>query len=250
MLDRGAFKPVILVAAGIGITPLLAMAKSHLARGPAAPLLHLVHCVHDGGHLPFRTELRELAIHPRLHVHHVFSQPRAADVQGRDYALAGRLTLDVLEELVRGTHIIHGGRRIDLPWYDCEVYLCGPLSFQESLLAQMTARGIDTARIRRESFLRPAANCTASTLQHAEVVLERSGRVLEWSAAEPLTLLELIEQHAIDRPSACRMGICHACRCELRAGQVAYDVVAQGVEPGSVLLCCSRPASARVVLDC
>jgi uncharacterized protein len=249
VLDRGAFKPVVLIAAGIGITPLLSMAKSHIARGPSAPPLHFIHCVRDGSSAIFPSELRELAALPGVSVDHVFSQPRPSDAACHGYRASGRLTLDVLEDLLGDTHIIHGGRRINLPWYDCEVYLCGPAAFQDSLLAQMVERGVDTARIRRESFLPPPPDVSASVVQSAAVVLERSGRVLQWSASEPLTLLELLERHSIEWPNVCRTGICHTCRCELRGGEVARQVVTHGVERGSVLLCCSRPASAQLILD-
>jgi ferredoxin-NADP reductase/MOSC domain-containing protein YiiM len=250
MLDRGAFKPLILVAGGIGVTPLLAMAKSHLARGPVAPPVHLIHCVRNGDNLAFRTELRELAVLPGVHVDHVFSDPRPGEAQGRDYTVAGRLTLDVLADLVRDTHIIHGGRRINLPWYDCDVYLCGPQSFQDSLLGQMSGQGIDIARIRRESFQRPVTNPSMHAVERAEVVLQRSGRALEWVAGEHASLLELLDRHGIETPSICRMGICHACRCHLVSGKVHHSVAPQGVEAGSALLCCSMPASQRIVLDC
>jgi ferredoxin-NADP reductase/MOSC domain-containing protein YiiM len=250
VLDRGAFKPVVLVAGGIGLTPLLAMAKSHLDRGPSAPPLHLVCCARNAARLPFRQELDALAARPGVRVWRLFSEPGPLDVEGhRRYDRAGRLTLETLETLLSDTHLVHGGRRIDLPWYDCEVYLCGPPSFQDTLLAQMSARGIDTARIRRESFVRPRPATSGAGTEAATIRLARSNIELEWRAGEHGSLLELLEQSGIERPSACRMGLCHSCRCGLLEGRVEHTVPPEMLAEGAALLCCSRPRSPRVVLD-
>lgn len=250
VLDRGSFKPVILIGAGVGITPLLAMARSHRARGRDAPPLYLIYCVRDGAHHAFRAELDRLADTDGVTVACVYSQPRREDVQGRDYAVSGRLTLAGFAGLVSDAHILHGGRRVDLPWYDCDVYLCGPQRFQTDLLAEIGASGIDPARIRRESFAPPAPHAAPDGVRQAEVILQRSNRILKWSAADQLTLLELLEQHDVKTESGCRLGICRACLRRLVAGTVDHSLALGDLEPGAALLCCASPTSSSITLDC
>ena len=153
---------------------------------------------------------------------------------------------------VRDAHIIHGGKRIDLPWYDCDLYLCGPDSFQQALLREMTAQGIDASRVKLEAFHAPASGASAASAtlpEQATIELQRSGRKLEWHAESDGTLLDFLEASGVAVDSGCRMGICHACRCKVIAGAVSYDPSPISLPAEDVLLCCARPSTSTLLLD-
>jgi ferredoxin-NADP reductase/MOSC domain-containing protein YiiM len=249
VLDRGGFRPVILIAAGVGITPLLAMLKAHVARGPDAPPVYLIYCARNARQQAFRRELDALAENSRAVIHHVLSEPLETELPERHYVQKGRLTLAGLSRLTDDAHIVHGGKRVPMPWYDCDVYLCGPASFQSSLLAQMAAQGLDPSKVHTESFDAQAREVGAAAYPAVTVVLARSQRTFEWTGEDGGTLLDILEHSAVNPEHGCRMGICHECRCRLIDGEVRYEVQPRGLQPGEVLICCARPASRRITLD-
>ncbi len=247
-LDRGSFKPAILIGAGVGITPLLAMVKAHLARGPSAPLMYLVYCARSRAERAFRAELDAIPADTSIRVLYVSSAPSSGEKLDIDHQIAGRLRFDDFARFVSDAHINHGGKRIDLPWYDCDVYLCGPQKFQRELLASMAAQGADPSRVRTEAFcLVPGEQGFA--VSSARVVLNRDGRELTWTAGCNETLLELLDRHGVSVPNNCRMGLCESCRCGLVEGKVAYDPQPPYPPAKAVLLCCARPNSEMIRLD-
>jgi ferredoxin-NADP reductase/MOSC domain-containing protein YiiM len=251
VLDRSGFKPVVLVAAGIGITPILAMLKAHLDRGRDAPRVYLVHCVRDGLHHAFRNEIRELAAsHPGVTVHNVYSAPRAVDRPDEDFQQRGRFSAADLIALLHDSHLVHCGKRIDLPWFESDVYICGPAAFQDGLRDALIAAGARTDRIFTERFSIARGERSDASVAEADVRFEKSNVTARWSADEAPSLLELAEAAGLAPEAGCRMGICQSCQCRLVEGAVSYDSTPLDL-PGRdrVLACIARPASARVVVE-
>lgn len=129
-------RPIVLVAAGIGVTPLLSMFAELVHRDDPRPLV-FVHVVRDGRHHPFAAEVRALAAASRRATLHVlYTRPRAEDRPGRDYHTAGRLDATRLAAL--------------LPGRDVDVYLCGPTAFMAALHDDLERLGV--AQIRHETM--------------------------------------------------------------------------------------------------
>ena len=250
---RGTFflaedsRPLVLLSAGVGITPVLSMLHA-LAAANSAREVWWLHGARDGTENPFAAESRELLNRLPAGISRIaYSQPADADRLGVDYTDRGRLSIAMLGEL--------GVPR------DVDVYLCGPVSFMDGLSADLAAFGLDAARIHTETFgagaaLTPGIMPT-STPPHLpagppgtgpEIQFARSGISAPFGPPRR-TLLEFAEACDVPTRWSCRTGVCHNCETALLSGTVAYDP--EPLEPpaeGNILICCSRP-SADVVLD-
>jgi uncharacterized protein len=251
VLDRGGFRPLVLIAAGIGVTPMLAMLKAHVERGEGAPPLLFVYCVRDRLQQVHREEIDQLiAQRPGCRVHYVHSVPRREDRLGLDYHQSGRLKAADIQELLKDSHLMNGTKRIDLPWFESDIYLCGPDSFQSQLRNDLIEAGASAERVSFERFTSLKGGGSGAAIERSEVVFARAGHAVTWSAEDDVSLLELAERHGLKPESGCRMGICQACQCKLVEGSVRYDATPLDLpSPDTVLTCVARPASPRVVLD-
>jgi len=249
VLDRSSFKPVLLIAGGIGITPLLSMAKAHLERGAKAPPLYFIHCCRNRAAQPFREELDQLSANKGVNVQHVYDQPQIDDLLGTDYQIQGFLSLEHIEAFMQDCHIIHGGKRIDMPWFESDIYLCGPPVFQSQLVDSLIEAGANENRLFTESFESSIDDVRHVPIEKAEVVFSTSGKSVIWRSDEDKTLLELAEAAGLDPDNACRMGVCQSCSTILQEGKIhyKYSLTHPSVE-GQVLLCSAVPGSERIVL--
>lgn len=132
---KDAPSPLVLIGAGIGITPLVSMLADSAAR---ARDVHFLQAARHAAQTPLRGELEALARLPHVKLHRIFSQAHAADVDRRQFDHAGRLSPALLQSL--------------LPSAPCDVYLCGPASFVADITAWLLEHGIPHARIHSESF--------------------------------------------------------------------------------------------------
>ncbi|HTI33639.1 MAG TPA: MOSC and FAD-binding oxidoreductase domain-containing protein [Miltoncostaea sp.] len=247
ILDEGD-SPVLLISAGVGATPVLAMLHA-LAGARATREVWWLHGARSGREHPFAAEARGLlAALPAARAHVRYSRPGPGDMEGRDFDAVGRLTAGALAELA--------------PPRDAEAYVCGPAAFMEEMRAGLVAVGIDGARIRTEPF-GPAAGLTPGVTGEVTrpphppagaagtgpaVAFARSDLTVPWSGAYP-SLLELAEACDVPVRWSCRTGVCHNCETTVVAGDVAYDPdPVEPPAPGTVLICCSRPRG-EVVLD-
>jgi ferredoxin-NADP reductase/MOSC domain-containing protein YiiM/ferredoxin len=247
ILDR-TDAPVLLISAGIGATPVLAMLHA-LAEEHSARQVWGLHSARNGRHHSFAAEAQTLlASLPNARARVYYSRPGRNDVQGRDFDAAGRLTGSVLAELE--------------PPHDAEAYLCGPAPFMDEISAGLAAFGIDAARVHTEPFgpapgLTPGIAATPARAPHPPAGRPGNGPTIEFarsSLAIPWdsdygSLLELAEACDVPVRWSCRTGVCHTCETTLIAGGVKYNPTP--VEPpaeGSVLICCSQPRD-DLVLD-
>jgi ferredoxin-NADP reductase len=245
-LDDGE-EPVILLSAGVGVTPVLSMLHFLATAGSRRPLWWL-HGARDGSEHPFAAEARELLSHlPHKQSHVFFSRPAATDRQGVDYDRQGRLSADVLAGL-------------DLP-AEAQTFVCGPEAFINEIGDALVALGIDPARVHTERFgahvgLTPGIAAKARPPHPPEgpagpgpgIQFARSALSAPWAPAYG-SLLEFAEACDVPTRWSCRTGVCHNCETALLSGRVRYDV--EPLEPpaqGNVLLCVSAP-SEDVVLD-
>jgi ferredoxin-NADP reductase/MOSC domain-containing protein YiiM len=240
--------PVLLLSAGVGITPVLSMLHALVASGSSRQVWWL-HGARDGGENPFAAECRELLDQlPGSQFHVFYSRPAASDRLGADYTAAGRLSVEVLDALG--------------PPRDSDAYLCGPAAFMTALSAGLREYGLAAARIHTEIFgaaaaLTPGIAAATSSPPHQppgtpgagpDVDFARSGITAAWGP-QYASLLEFAEACDVPTRWSCRTGVCHNCETAVLSGSVRYDP--EPLEPpaeGNVLICCSTPAG-KLVID-
>jgi ferredoxin-NADP reductase/MOSC domain-containing protein YiiM/ferredoxin len=244
---RGGDRPVVLISAGVGATPVMAMLHALAAEGSRRVVWWLFGARDRDDH-PFREESRALLrALPAGRAHFRYSRPRAEDCPGIDYDAPGHLGLAALEEL--------GVPR------DADFYLCGPRGLLRDLTAGLGGWGVARERIHTELFgpgesSTPGIGAAPARAPHPPpgppgpgplVSFARSGLVVPWSPSFG-SLLELAEACDVPVKWSCRTGVCHSCESGLVSGLVEY-----GPEPldppaaGSLLICCSRPAGDVIV---
>jgi ferredoxin-NADP reductase/MOSC domain-containing protein YiiM len=246
VLDDGT-GPLLLISAGIGLTPMLAMLH-RLARTRSAREVWWIHTTHDADSHAFAAEvahlLAELPSARSLVYYTAPGRPLAAS----SGIVEGRLTGQVVKDL-------------DLP-SSATAYVCGPQSFMDDIAAALGRLGLDPAAIHTERFtsrspINPGVVATVTPPPHQPpgrpgpgpaVAFSRSGLTTTWSA-DYGSLLELAEACDVPTQWSCRTGVCHTCVTGLLSGEASYDT--PPLEPpgrDEVLICCARP-TADLVLD-
>jgi MOSC domain-containing protein YiiM/ferredoxin-NADP reductase len=252
---RGSFilqsgdRPVVLLSAGIGATPVLAMLHALAADGSTRHILWL-HAARDRQHYPFAAEAHCLIgalTHGRSYI--CYSQPDPHDRLGEDFDVAGHLSRSVLD-------------KASIP-PDADVYLCGPARFMTDMKEALATLITAPERIHVELFngsqsMTPGVVGGETRAPHLPkddtntgplVSFARSGIAVHWKASGYESILELAEACDVPVRWSCRMGVCHNCESGLVSGEVVY-----GPEPlerpanGNLLVCCSKPIR-DVVID-
>jgi ferredoxin-NADP reductase/MOSC domain-containing protein YiiM/ferredoxin len=248
---RDGARPVVLVSAGVGATPVLAMLHQ-LARDGAARPVWWIHGARDAAHHPFAREVQALlGALPDAHRMIAYSRASAAAGTSGDHDVDGRIDLAALE-------------RAGVP-VDADYYLCGPDGFMRAIGEALAARGVTPDRVATEVFgavavVRHGIVEGAARAPHAPeagppaaggpaVTFARSALSVPWDADRFTSLLELAEACDVPAAFSCRTGVCHTCESGLVAGSVDYTTEPlEPPEPRRVLVCCSRPAG-DITLD-
>ena len=244
---RPGDKPIVLLSAGVGATPVLAMLHALANEGSPREVWWLFGARNRGDH-PFAEESRNLVkTLPQGKSYIRYSRPSAQDRPGIDFDESGHIAADVLEKL--------GVPR------NADFYLCGPSAFLRDLTAGLTASGISDDQIHAEIFgagkaITPGISETTQRAPHLpegpagpgpRVSFARSGLNVCWDPKFQ-SLLDFAEACDVPVRWSCRTGVCHTCEGGLISGSVAYDP--EPLEPpaqGNLLICCSRPQDDVVV---
>jgi len=250
VLDRSGFKPVLMIAGGIGITPLLSMLKAQVERGEKMPPLYFIHCCQNRETQPFRKELDRLSKQYAISMLHVYDQPKPTDVLGTDFDIQGRLAINHIEEMIAGSYILHGGRKVDMPLTEFDIYMCGPPIFQDKIQQALITAGANATRLFQESFQANMGDEIHGQIETAQVVFSQSGKTVTWHAESDNSLLDLAESVGLTPDNACRMGVCQSCSAVLKEGKVYYGCsLTHMPDDGQVLLCCAKPASEHLIIE-
>lgn len=228
--------PVVLVSAGVGATPVLAMLYQLVATAPSRPIWWF-HAAREPAEQPFGAEVAALIDRlPNAHLHVRYS--------GR----SGHLDGDAF-------------RAASVPT-DAVAYLCGPEPFMRDMTTALVAAGVPAGQVRTELFgsrspINPGVVHVRTVPPHPPsgdpgagpaVTFARSGFTVPFDGRFD-TLLDLAEACDVPTRWSCRTGVCHTCSTPLLTGAVTYRP--EPLDPptaGDVLLCCAQ-ASTDVVLD-
>jgi uncharacterized protein len=247
VLDVNSSQPAVLISNGVGITPMISMAKAVSLLNPQRHIWFL-HGARDGSLHAFRDEVNAIAErNPNLHIVYCYSSPNLTD-QGK-YQLKGYVDVDLIKNVVAPEMQKLCGSR------DAQYFLCGSPSFMDSLRDGLREWNVPDNKVLFESFAKAKPKKSEQVQEVTqdndtrEIVFAKSGKTLNWSPSDG-TILEFAEANDIFPDHSCRVGVCGTCMCKISEGKVDYeDTPTASVDGGSVLICISRPKTARVVLD-
>ena len=246
-LDTNGEGPVVLLSAGVGLTPLISMMNTVVDSGSKREVW-FIHGARNSNEHALGNHIRKVALqNDNIHVHVAYSQPLEGDLEGRDYDSKGYVDIELLKKI--------------LPGNDAEYYLCGPTPFMKSLFDGLLQWEVSEYCINYE-FFGPASllidrakvsapKRAAESMDYTseiEIEFSRSGLKTKWNPSFE-SILDLAEANGLSPDYSCRSGICHTCMCKLKGGEVEY--IEEPLDPpdeGSVLICVCKPKS-NVVID-
>ena len=233
-LDDNSNAPVVLLAGGIGITPMLSMIDQLVAQSTDR-LVVLFYGVKNGREHTFKEYFQQVAKkNSNIHVVTCYSEPDAADRLNIDYQVEGFVSIELIRQL--------------LPDNRCQFYMCGPPPFMNSIRDGLVAWSVPANRIMFEAFgpasIKKSQAEQKSSLRIASeaiVKFSESGKQAAWSDQYD-SILEMAESNGVPLDSGCRAGSCGTCATRLINGKVSYaDGVEPECEPGEFLPCVAKP---------
>jgi len=244
---RGSFilqpgdAPAVLLSAGIGVTPVLAMLRA-LVDTSSQRKVWWLYAARNGTEHPFAAEVGQLlGALPRASSRVWYSRPADRDVLGRDYDVSGHIDPSTFGALGITP--------------DAHFYLCGPPGWLDAMQTGLRTWGVAPNHVHAELFgsrpaIEPGVVAEAKRAPHApegepgsgpSVSFARSNLQVRWNARFT-SLLDFAEACDVPVQWSCRTGVCHTCETGLISGDVTYNP--QPLEPpaqGNALLCCSTP---------
>jgi len=252
IIDPLAPRPAVLLAAGVGITPILAMLRAIVFEGLRKRRIrptYVVQAARNRAERAFDQEMAELIAQAdgAIRLVRVLDDVTGARA-GRDYDAEGRIDAALLRAL--------------LPFDAYDFFMCGPPPFMQGLYDQLTEIGVPDARIHAEAF-GPAAitrklpevavPLAPAATNPVPVAFMTSGKEARWTP-EAGSLLDLAEARGLTPDFSCRGGSCGTCATKVLAGKVTYAARPTAeVADDTALICCAVPAAVeggdRLVLD-
>ena len=248
-LDPGADKQYLGFAGGSGITPVLSILKTTLAREPNSTFT-LVYANKAVSTIMFREALEDLknSYMGRFNVIHILE----SDAQEIDL-FTGLVSQEKCAELFKG-------------WIDIEhvdtAFICGPEPMMLGIAAALREHGLTDAQIKFELFAsaqpgrastKAASGKAASSARETTAVITLDGATQTITTSKDVSVLDAALQNAMDAPFACKAGVCSTCRCRVIEGEVEmasnHALEDYEVEKGYVLSCQSFPVTDKVVVD-
>ncbi len=239
-VDAAEKRPLVLIAGGIGATPMVSMLRHLLSEGLRTRHLRPVwflYAAKSKAERAFFEEIRQLTeAAPQVRTRFILTAPEEGAIAGRDYHAAERVTVEMLKEL--------------LPFDDYDFYVCGPAGMTQQIYDGLRDLNVADARIHTEAF-GPAAlkrrrdsdeePKTVEAEGEADVQFTESEAEAHWTP-EKGTLLELAEDAGLTPVYGCRSGSCGSCATKLLEGEVRYvQEPSFPVGEGEILTCCAIP---------
>ena len=250
-LDPASQRHYLAVAGGSGITPILSIMKTALAREPHSRFT-LLYANRTLQSTMFKEELEDLKNRylTRVALHHVFS--------GED--TEAPINMGLMDREKVGAFL----RSVVQPEQISEVFVCGPFQMNDEAQAALLAAGVPEERIHIERFgvaLSAAGQVGAAVHQaqegdaeRAQITIVRDGLKREFSFSKEMpSILDAASAAGLEVPFSCTSGVCGTCRAKCVEGEVRMErnfaLDKNEVEAGFVLTCQCRPITAQVVLS-
>lgn len=240
-LELSRMNPIVLIAGGVGVTPMLSMAAAVTASGSKREVWFFYGVRNQSEHI-HKAELEKLAAENKnIHLHVCYSRPGSGEVKGRDYHHEGRVSIELLKEL--------------LPSNNFEYYLCGNGAFMKSITEGLEAWGVPDGDVHFEAFgpatvkkkVNPPTPMETDLLSKLEVTFSRSGRTVRWDPKAG-NLLDFARALNVKIDSGCCAGSCGSCVVAIKSGEVNYlTKPSSPPEAGACLTCVCRPKSNLVI---
>jgi hypothetical protein len=237
-LDEDSVRPLVLIAGGIGITPILSQLKE-VVENSSRRDVWVFYSVQNSQNAIWAEELLALqADHPNFRLVRVFSQPTDECQPGVHYDHVGHIDVDLIRDV--------------LPASNFEFYLCGPTAMLRSLLVALETWGVPREDLHFEAFSASAVRLLEPDVVDEDAVFDvefsRSGKTITWRPTGG-TLLEVCEANDLKINWGCRTGNCGTCLTTIKEGSVKYlHRPGRMPDQGSCLPCISRPSS-NLTLD-
>ncbi len=243
-LHEDSDKPIVLIAGGVGITPILSMVNWLIATRSNREIW-LFYGVRNRAEHAMYDYLQEVVSQVRnLRMVVAYSQPTNTCRHKVDYHLRGHITEDLVRPILEGR--------------ECEIYICGPAPMMNTLTRGFEQIGVPADNIRFEAF-GPASPTVAAgpppekmlenkAEQAFQIEFARSGKKVQWVPGDG-SLLELAMANGIKARCGCRQGMCGTCAVALKDGSVEYERTPEKTPAaGKCLPCVAQPQS-NLVLD-
>ncbi|MGI9384152.1 MAG: FAD-binding oxidoreductase, partial [Methyloligellaceae bacterium] len=198
-LHQESERPVVLVAGGVGLTPLISMLNALVASGSRREIWFFYGVRNRAEHAMYDHLARIRREFPNVRTVIAYSRPTETCRKGIDYDIEGHVSVELLKPLLAARH--------------CEFYVCGPTAMMDRVTADLAAAGVAPEDIRQEAFgpataktspVRDAASA-ADAGKTFRVEFSRSGKVVQWTKSLG-TILELAEASGVKARCGCRAG--------------------------------------------
>jgi ferredoxin-NADP reductase/predicted pyridoxine 5'-phosphate oxidase superfamily flavin-nucleotide-binding protein len=248
-IDAAEPRPAVLLAAGIGITPMLAMLRHIVYEGARTRYTRrtwLFYSARSKDDRAFDIELSKLveAAGGAVRLIRFLSDPQGAETG--DFDVIGRVDATAIALIV--------------PLDECDFFLCGPGAFMQSVYDGLLDLNVADERIHAEAFGTvglhrsrsrqiPREQRLTAAKRPVSVAFAKSGTNAIWKPGSG-SLLELAEAAGLQPEFQCRMGSCGTCRTRLLKGAVVYETQpAADVDDAHALICCALPADSALALE-
>ena len=245
-LQEHTDQPLLLIAGGVGITPMIAMIRHTLNetfRTRMPRQIILIAAARNAKQRAFYQELKSLssAASGMLRVYWVLSEPEPHLKPGLDFQHKGRISKELLQAI--------------LPLDNYASYLCGPSGFMQTSYDLLLDLGVSDQQIHTEAFgpsslkrqiPQPEEQQSQSNPAEEALVHFIDSQVEQLWTPQQGTLLEFAESHGLNPDFSCRSGQCGACKVILESGTVSYATPPSiELAANEVLLCCAQPAKSE-----
>lgn len=236
-LDLTDDRPVIMLAAGIGLTPIYCMLATMVKHQPHRRAIVFFGGANSKEH-PLRTELLDLAKRNRnIHLVNCYSRPLPTDAMGSDYDVEGRVEIDLVKSMLPATNF--------------HFYLCGPGAFMSALVKGLMDWGVPKNQVHFEAFgpssiqvMKPPrleSEGTKSDKRECKLLFKKSDVCVDWKE-DYESILAAAEENGVVLDSGCRAGNCGTCEIAVLKGRVEIkSECGAKTDEGETLSCVARP---------
>lgn len=231
-LDMEATTPIVLIAGGVGMTPMLSMLESVIAEKQEREIWFLMG-VRNKKEYIMREELEALASQNKnVHLKVFFSKPGIEDFKDKDYDFSERISVKRLKKL--------------LPSNNFDYYICAPSSMIDEIRKDLEKWEVPKNQIHYESFGQATIKKAVQPKpvpeeKSVQINFSKSSKTIAWKDSYD-SLLDLAEDNGIEIESGCRTGSCGSCEVACTSGSVIYlDEPDYEPEKGNCLACVSIP---------